>query len=51
MATLYTHQAENTRKTWLLMSGFFVLVIGLGFVFSQLYGNPNILYFFVSFSL
>jgi heat shock protein HtpX len=51
MATLYTHQAANTRKTWLLMSGFLVIVIALGFTFSQLYGNPDILYFFVAFSV
>jgi heat shock protein HtpX len=33
------------------MSGFLVVVIGLGFVFSQIYGDPNILYFFVAFSV
>jgi heat shock protein HtpX len=51
MATLYTHQTENTRKTWLLMSGFLVIVIALGFVLARIYGNPTILYFFVAFSL
>lgn len=51
MATLYTQQGQNVRKTWLLMTGFLVVVIGLGFVFSQMYGNPNILYFFIIFSL
>jgi len=51
MATIYTHQSENTRKTWLLMSGFLVIVIALGFVFSQIYHNPTILYFFVIFSV
>ncbi|MEI6659907.1 MAG: M48 family metallopeptidase [bacterium] len=51
MATIYTHQAENTRKTWLLMSGFLVIVIALGFIFSRLYGNPNILYIFVAISI
>lgn len=33
------------------MSVFFAIVIGLGFVFSQYYGNPSILYFFVVFSV
>ena len=51
MATLYTQQSKNVRKTWLLMSLFLVIVIGLGFVLSQMYNNPNILYFFVIFSV
>lgn len=33
------------------MSVFFVIVIGLGWYFSYYYGNPNILYFFVIFSV
>lgn len=33
------------------MSMFFVIVIGIGFFFAQYYGNPNILYFFVLFSV
>lgn len=51
MATLYTHQGQNVRKTWMLMSIFFIIVIGLGFVFSRVYSNPNILYAFVLFSI
>lgn len=51
MATLYTQQSKNVGKTWLLMSMFFVIVISLGFVFARMYGNPNILYFFVLFSV
>ena len=51
MATLYTHQGENVRKTWMLMSFFLIIVIGLGFVFSRVYNNPTILYFFVIFSV
>lgn len=51
MATLYTQQSENVGKTWLLMSSFLIIVIGLGFVFSRMYNNPNILYIFVIFSL
>jgi len=51
MATLYTQQSKNITKTWLLMSAFFVIVIGIGFFFSQYYGNPNILYIFVIFSV
>ena len=51
MATLYTHQAKNITKTWLLMTTFFILVIGLGWFFSMYYGNPSILVFFVLFSV
>ena len=51
MATLYTEQSKNVSKTWLLMSLFLVIVIGIGFFFSQYYGNINILYFFVIFAV
>lgn len=49
--TLYTHQSSNIAKTWILMTLFFVIVIGLGFFVSQYYGNPTILYAFVIFSI
>jgi len=51
MATLYTHQSTNVTKTWVLLTTFFVLVIGVGFVFSQAYGNSVILYIAVAISL
>ena len=51
MATLYTQQSKNVARTWLLMSLFFVIIIAIGFSFSQYYGNANILYFFVLFSV
>jgi len=51
MATLYTHQSSNIRKTWLLMAGFFGVVIAIGWAFSQVYGNPSILYVAVAFSI
>lgn len=51
MASLYTQQSKNVTKTWLLMTLFFVFIIGVGFVFSQIYRNPSILYFFVLFSI
>ena len=51
MATLYTQQSKNVTKTWLLMAVFFAVVIGFGWFFSFYYGNPNILYFFVAFSI
>ena len=46
MATLYTEQSKNVSKTWMLMSVFLIIVIGLGFVFSRMYSNQNILYIF-----
>jgi heat shock protein HtpX len=51
MATLYTQQSKNITKTWLLMTMFFAVVIGLGWFFSYYYGDPTILYFFVLFSI
>jgi heat shock protein HtpX len=51
MATLYTHQGQNIRKTWFLMTIFLIVVIGIGYFFSFYYQNPSILIFFVVFSL
>ena len=51
MATLYTQQSNNVTKTWLLMSTFLIIIISLGLVFARIYGNPNILYVFVIFSI
>ncbi len=51
MATLYTHQDQNKRKTWFLMSMFFVVVIGVAWAFSYFLGNPLILYLGVAFSV
>lgn len=48
---LYTHKESNIRKTWLLMSGFLIVLIALGWIISQVYGNPVILYVFVVFSI
>jgi len=50
MATIYTHADSNIRKTWLLFSLFFVLVIGVCWVFSYRYDNQFILVFGVVFS-
>jgi heat shock protein HtpX len=44
MATLYSNQAANIRKTWFMMTGFFILVIIIGFTLSFIYGNPTLLY-------
>lgn len=49
--TLYTQKSANIRKTWLLMSCFFGVVIAIGWAFSRVYNNPGILYFAVIFSV
>ena len=51
MATLYTQQTKNVEKTWFLMTVFFVVVVAIGWAFSYYYGNPDILYIFVAFSI
>jgi heat shock protein HtpX len=50
MATIYTHRSSNIRKTFFLFTFFCVAVIAIGWVFSQIYGNPGILVFAVIFS-
>lgn len=51
MATLYTQQGKNIRKTWFLMAVFFVLVILVGWFVSMYFGNPLLLYIAVGFAL
>jgi heat shock protein HtpX len=48
---LYNQQSKNVTKTWVLMTVFFVVIILFGWFFSFYYGNPNILYIFVVFSI
>lgn len=49
--TLYTERSKNIYKTWLMMTVFFGVVIGIGWIFSQIYGNSGILYIAVIFSI
>ncbi|MCX6813080.1 MAG: M48 family metallopeptidase [Candidatus Azambacteria bacterium] len=49
--TLYANRASNIRRTWLLFTVFFIVVIGIGWAFSRIYANPSILYFAVVFSV
>ena len=51
MASLYTQQGKNIRKTWVLMTGFLVAVVALGWLFAQIYGDAFILYIAIAFSL
>ena len=43
MSTLYNHSDSNKRKTWFLLTFFFVFIIALGWVFSEAMGSPGIL--------
>ncbi len=43
MPTLWTQRDSNIRKTWLLISIFLLVVMSVGWVFAQIYGNPGIL--------
>ncbi len=51
MASIYTQADSNTRKTWLLMAGFLVFVIAVGWLFSQALGSNAILYLAVIISI
>jgi heat shock protein HtpX len=44
-ATLYTHQSENITKTWLLITAFLGLIIGVGYILSIVFNNAAILIF------
>lgn len=43
MATIYTHQDSNIAKTWVLMTSFFIAVIGIGWFLSYAFDMPIIL--------
>jgi len=51
MATAYNYESSNIHKTWLIMGLFLAFVILVGWVFSQVLGNPSILYIAVVFAL
>lgn len=51
MSTLYTHSDSNRIKSWFLLSGFFIFIIIVGYVFSYQANNPAILIFAVLFSI
>jgi len=49
--TLYTHKSNNIAKTYLLLSVFLIVVIGVGYFFSYLYKDVSILFIAVIFSV
>ncbi len=46
----YDHIDSNKRKTAMFIAAFLVMIIAIGFTFSQAYGEPGILYIAVGFS-
>jgi heat shock protein HtpX len=49
--TFYQQRSRNIWKTWILMAGFLVVVILLGFAISWYFNSPAILYIAVALSL
>jgi len=48
---LYQLQSSNIRRTWILFVVFFIVVVGIGYVFSQVYGDPDFVIFAVIFTV
>jgi heat shock protein HtpX len=51
MASLYTHKDSNIRKTWMLLTVFFIAVIAIGWGISWYLQSPSILYAAIIFAL
>ena len=51
MANLYQYQSSNIHRTWLLFAVFFAVVLAIGYVFSQVYGDPSFILFAGIFSV
>jgi len=51
MSNLYTNKSSNIRKTWLLITVFLLLIIGLGWVFSYVFASEFILIFAIILSV
>ncbi len=49
--TIYSNAESNIRKTWILISVFLIIIIGFGWIFSNVFQNPAILIYAVIFSL
>ncbi|MFH1129334.1 MAG: M48 family metallopeptidase [Patescibacteria group bacterium] len=49
--TLYTHIGSNIRRTWVLFSLFFIIIIGLGWFLSYYLEDQSILFFAVGISI
>lgn len=51
MATIYTHRSSNIRKTWLLMTGFLVAIVAIGYAVAWYMNDPSLVFVAVIFAL
>jgi heat shock protein HtpX len=51
MATIYTQQDKNVRRTWFLMTVFLVVVIAIGWFISYYYDSSIILYIAIAIAI
>lgn len=51
MASLYTQQSRNIWKTWFIMVVFLALVIAVGWLAGEYFGNPYFLYIAIAFAV
>lgn len=51
MATIYTQQSKNIRKTLFLMAIFLVIIVALGYFLATVYQSPDILLIAIVFSV
>ncbi len=49
--SLYQEQSANVRRTYLLMAGFLVVVIAVGYIVSWYYQSPGLLYVAIVFAV
>ena len=48
---IYEYESSNVHRTWLMFAVFFVVVVAIGYVFSQAYGDPSFVVFAAIFSI
>ena len=48
---LYDYQSSNVRRTWLLFIVFFAIIMALGYVLTEAYGDPSFIIFAGLFSV
>jgi heat shock protein HtpX len=51
MATIYTQQSKNIRKTWFLMAVFFAMVVAIGYFLNWYFNDQSLLYVAIAFAL
>jgi heat shock protein HtpX len=51
MANIYNQQDSNVRKTWYLMTGFFIFIIMVGWAASWIFMDQSILYVAIAISI